>query len=224
MLFETDVRPTPAGNRTAMQPSQQTPYTATPQACNCNRDNTSVRALQSTPVVKPLRAPATQPLRAPISHTSPQPPVSRMETFLKSTGQPDRLQQAATAATPVNATCPVCGSRSGCDALPGFSFDAAELNITHKNQIRELAKKIIDLGISAVIATGHADTTDAENHRANLGYRRAQNVVSAVMNRMHKIKPYAAQNVFWKVRTKGASLPISKSDAAMNRRVEVCLQ
>ena len=204
--------------------------------------------LSSIPLRQP---PAGQPQNLPAGFANPQSntqkPVKGWEAFRQSTGQADgpaktkyifspkepagtgmdrsAVQQAGTAAAAKRDACPDCGrANSSCDTLSGFVFDGAELNITHKSQIKALAKRITDLGIKTVTATGHTDSSGSGTYNTGLGYRRAQHVISAIMNRMHRIKPYTAQNVFWRTKTKGASCPVSESDPALNRRVEVCLR
>lgn len=214
-------------------------------------NNVNTKKLSRLSSVPPRQAPARQLQDRTIGLVHQQPParkpVKGWEEFRQSTVQPaspDKAkyifvtkepadagmmksagQQASTATGFMQDVCPNCGrTYSYCDTLSGFVFDGAELNITHKGQIKALARRIIDLGIKTVTATGYTDTSGSGAYNTGLGYRRAQQVISAIMSRMHKMKPYAAQNVFWKTKTKGASRPVSLSDAALNRRVEVCLR
>jgi outer membrane protein OmpA-like peptidoglycan-associated protein len=121
--------------------------------------------------------------------------------------------------------CHTCGlHKKGCTTLSRFAFNTSQLNAFHKKQIRDVALRIVSNHNNAVVVTGHTDTSGTEKYNNALGARRAGAVVRELRKQLSVLKPNAHKNVFWKIVTKGETQPISKTDAAANRRVHLCIR
>ena len=122
-------------------------------------------------------------------------------------------------------TCHTCGKKSGgCTTLLRFVFNSAHLTAMHQKQIRDLAIRILKQHSNAVIITGHTDKSGKENYNQILGFRRAGTVMRALKKQLALLKPNSHKDLFFKIRSGGEKQPISNTDAAINRRVHICLR
>jgi outer membrane protein OmpA-like peptidoglycan-associated protein len=137
------------------------------------------------------------------------------------------LQQPPLYSTPgvVQKPCHTCGSKTkGCTTISSFAFNSSQLRAGHKKQINQLASRILRENINAVIATGHTDSSGSEDYNEALGARRAGAVIRELRKQLKTLKPNAHRELFWKILSRGESQPISKTDAAANRRVHLCVR
>lgn len=155
-------------------------------------------------------------------YCTPQPPASSVPVTA------GRIQQSVptTSSAPIKKpVCHYCGtSGKGCTTLSRFAFNSSQLKASHKNLIRELAMRILRDNINAVIATGHTDHSGTEDYNEALGARRAEAVIRELRKQLSLLKPNAHRNLLWRIDSRGETRPISKTDAAANRRVHVCVR
>jgi len=153
----------------------------------------------------------------------PQSPLAQVSTIA-----PGNQPVTTSAPTPVGIkkpACHTCGSRTkGCTTLSRFARNSAQVNASHKLQIREMALNILRNHINTVIATGHTDKSGSNSYNKALGARRAGAVIRELRRQLAILKPNAHKNLFWKIVTRGEERPISRTDAAANRRVHLCVR
>ena len=102
------------------------------------------------------------------------------------------------------------------DAL--FDFDKAVLKPEGKAKLTELAAKLKDVNLEAVVATGHTDSIGKAEYNQKLSVRRAESVKAFLVS-----SGIAADRVY--TSGKGATQPVADNKTAAgrakNRRVEI---
>jgi len=111
-----------------------------------------------------------------------------------------------------------------------FAFDKSSLQPFHLPIIRTIARDIVDSWwtgrkVIGIDFRGHTDDSGTDDHNYDLGQRRATTVQQQLKNELGKISTADMQLDFNKIRINIGSLgkdePASKTDRALNRRVEV---
>jgi len=102
------------------------------------------------------------------------------------------------------------------DAL--FDFDKSDLKPEGKAKLTEMAGKLKDVNLEAVVATGHTDSIGKAEYNQKLSVRRAESVKAFLI-----ASGVAADRVY--ISGKGATQPVADNKTAegraKNRRVEI---
>jgi len=102
------------------------------------------------------------------------------------------------------------------DAL--FDFDKSDLKPEGKAKLTEMAGKLKDVNLEAVVATGHTDSVGKAEYNQKLSVRRAESVKAFLI-----ANGIAADRVY--ISGKGATQPVADNKTAegraKNRRVEI---
>jgi OOP family OmpA-OmpF porin len=102
------------------------------------------------------------------------------------------------------------------DAL--FDFDKSVLKPEGKSKLTELAGKLKDVNLEAIVATGHTDSVGKAEYNQKLSVRRAESVKAFLVS-----SGIAADRIY--ISGKGATQPVADNKSAdgraKNRRVEI---
>lgn len=102
------------------------------------------------------------------------------------------------------------------DAL--FDFDKSVLKPEGKSKLTELATKLKDINLEAVVATGHTDSVGKSEYNQKLSVRRAESVKAYLVS-----NGVAADRIY--ISGKGETQPVAdnktKEGREKNRRVEI---
>lgn len=135
--------------------------------------------------------------------------------------------RGAKSAQSTGAQNPCAILRSPCEVLDKFEFNKAVVLSRHKAQLINVARCLIasqssPAPIRSIKLVGHTDPRGTEAYNRNLGQQRAEQAARALRGIMEQLKSGSSGSVQFALESRGESQPAGK-DAALNRRVEVCL-
>lgn len=182
-------------------------------------------AFGSSPARKPIPGrffrPGNYPANAVGYNNAGQSPVPGAPPALP----PGNTPEKAYPVSPASPSCQQCGSAgAGCSVLSGFATGSDRLTPFHYQQLAAVAHTILQQNLTVVRTTGHTDAIGSDENNIVLGRMRSRNATNALRKALNEIKPGAQDGIFWRIDTKGEAEPVSDTDPALNRRVEVCLQ
>jgi hypothetical protein len=122
-------------------------------------------------------------------------------------------------ATPVPASAPAL-------VLDGFAFDSSTPTPLHQTLIVTFATNVVSSGLTptpiiSMRIVGHTVVSGPERYNRGLGLRRAQAVAAALTQVLERQRPGLSRQIAVVTDSMGESLPVSRTDPARNRRVEV---
>lgn len=110
--------------------------------------------------------------------------------------------------------------------LDGFAFDSDALTLAHAPLVLTFATNVVASQRTAtpvivIQLIGHTDSRGTEAYNVGLGQRRAERVRAALAAHMNSAMPGLASRISWSVTSAGETRPVSPTDQARNRRVEI---
>jgi outer membrane protein OmpA-like peptidoglycan-associated protein len=120
--------------------------------------------------------------------------------------------------------CADCPPGAACEVLDRFAFDRDGLTAGHAARVKAIAARVAashraGAPILGVRVVGHTDPVGSDAYNLDLGKRRARAVAEALAK---ELRGKITRSMVFQVGSRGESRLIS-SDAARNRRVEICL-
>ncbi len=117
---------------------------------------------------------------------------------------------------------------SNCEVVDDFEFDKDAIRPIQQTRLIEIARRIVasqdtSQPVRSIQLIGHTDPAGTAAYNLDLGRRRADQVRVRLGQLIDQVRRGLAQQITFRVDSRGETQPIA-SDAARNRRVEVCLQ
>lgn len=114
-----------------------------------------------------------------------------------------------------------------CETLEGFAFDKDNLTPDHQARLQALAQTVAASQSSrqpvrSIRIVGHTDPVGSAQYNLTLGQRRAEQVGRQLRATLEGLRPGIVQSLTISEESRGESEPVG-TDAARNRRVQVCL-
>ena len=114
-----------------------------------------------------------------------------------------------------------------CEILDGFAFDKDNLTPAHQARLQALAQQVAasqnsQKPVRSIRIVGHTDPVGSAQYNLALGQRRAEQVGRQLRAALDAQRPGLAASLSITEESRGESEPVG-TDAARNRRVQVCL-